>query len=224
MTTNIIFSQIFAAFGAGLLASLSPCVYPLIPITVGFLGSNSKSGNRSRLLAFSGGQTLTFVLLGILAVKAGETFGFSSESRAVHIGVGLLLLASGLFSLMGRLPSFASRWNLISTKLGSGKVTGTAGAVAVGVGSALIASPCSSPILAGVLAMMASASTLAHGAFLMALYGIGFSFVFILIGLGVAKLSALPRSGRWMNLAHKLGSLLLIAAGAFFLVRDFVRI
>jgi cytochrome c-type biogenesis protein len=222
MMTNFVSGQIFAAFGAGLLASLSPCVYPLIPITVGFLGSNSQKGNRFRLLAFSGGQTFTFVILGIIAIKAGEMFGFSAESRAVHVGVGLLLMVSGVFSLMGRLPGIASKWNTLSGKLGSGKVTGVAGAAAVGVGTALVASPCSSPVLAGVLAMMASASTLARGALLMALYGVGFSFVFILIGLGIAKLSSLPRAGRWMTSVHKMGSLLLIAAGVFFITRDFV--
>jgi cytochrome c-type biogenesis protein len=221
MFANLLFGQIFAAFGAGLLASLSPCVYPLIPITVGFLGTQSQSGNRLRLLAFSAGQTLTFVLLGIIAVQAGETFGFASESRGVHIAVGLVLIISGLFSLVGKLPTFTSKWNNISGRLSNWKISGTIGALTVGIGSALVASPCSSPILAGVLAMMASSSTLATGAFLMAFYGIGFSFVFILIGIGLAKLSSLPRNGNWMNYVHKTGSILLLIAGIFYLVRDF---
>jgi cytochrome c biogenesis protein CcdA len=212
--------QIVGAFAAGLLASLSPCVYPLIPLTIGFLGTQSQSGNRGRLLAFATGQTLTFVLLGIIAVKAGETFGFASESREVNLLVGVILIISGVFSGMGRLPSFTGKWNHLSGKVSS-RNTGILGAIVVGVGSALVASPCSSPILAGVLAMMATTSTLASGSLLMALYGVGFSFVFILIGLGLAKLSSLPKNGRWMNRVHQLGSSLLVVAGIYFLTKDY---
>lgn len=216
---NTFAGQIFGAFGAGLLASLSPCVYPLIPITVGFLGTLTHRRNRLRLLAFAVGQTLTFVVLGMVAVKAGETFGFSSESREVNIGVGVVLIGAGIFSLLGRLPMFTSKWNHALGSVGRRSMTGVLGAAAVGVGTALVASPCSSPILAGVLAMMASSLTLTRGAILMSLYGIGFSFVFILLGLGLAKLSSLPRSGRWMVYVNRLGSCVLVAAGVYFVFK-----
>ena len=210
---------LLAAFGAGLLASLSPCVYPLIPITVGFLGTNSATGgktSRSRLLLFSAGQTLCFVLLGYAAVTLGETFGFSSESRGIRIALGALLIVFGLVSLLGKLPSFALKWNNVSAGLGV-KLPGGATAFALGIGSALVASPCSSPVLAGVLTMMASSATLLQGALLMTVYGLGFSLVFVLIGLGLARLKSLPRAGAWMVGFHRLSSAVLLVAGTYFL-------
>ncbi len=210
---------VLAAFSAGLLASLSPCVYPLIPITVGFLGTNSATGakaSRSRILLFSAGQTLSFVLLGYIAVSLGETFGFSSESRGVRVAIGISLILFGLVSLLGRLPSFALRWNSVSTGFGS-KLPGGLWAFAMGVGSALIASPCSSPVLAGMLTMMASTTTVLQGAALMACYGLGFSLVFVLIGLGLARLKSLPRAGAWMVGFHRASSVVLLIAGGYFL-------
>ena len=222
MVGDVALAQVLAAFGAGLLASLSPCVYPLIPITVGFLGVNSQQKGRLRLLFFLVGQVLTFVVLGLVAVKAGEIIGFSSESRPVRVAVGLVLLVSGIFSMAGRLPGFTRPWNRATGKFLHGKGPGITAAFFLGAGSSLVASPCSSPILAGVLAMMASTATLAKGAFFMSLYSLGFSFVFILIGLGMARLSSLPRAGRWMDALNRAGAVILIGGGLYFIFGGWV--
>ncbi len=207
-----------AVFGAGLLASLSPCVYPLLPITLGFIGTQAQGRRRQGVLAYASGQVAALVALGAFAVLAGESLGFSSESPAVCLGTGLLLLVAGLVSLSGRLPAFLSR---VGGGGGGVSPRGLLGAFALGVGSALVASPCTSPILAGVLALMASSQTVARGLALMLCYSLGFSALFVLLGLGLLRLGRLPRSGPWLTQVHRLSSLLLLGAGVYWVHKAF---
>lgn len=209
-------TALFAVFGTGILASLSPCVYPLIPITLGFFGTQADGQRKTGVLAYAAGQILSFIVLGSLAVMAGEVLGFTSESPAVRASVGVILLAASLISFSGRLPGFLSRIQLPG--LGS-SVPGAFGAFALGAGSALVASPCTSPLLAGVLALMASTATLGQGLLLMTSYAAGFSFLFVLLGLGALNLKRLPRAGRWMQRLHQVGAAALGLTGLYFLAR-----
>jgi thiol:disulfide interchange protein DsbD len=206
-------TQLFATFGTGVLASLSPCVYPILPITVGFLTGQAGERRRSRVVWYAVGQSLTFGCLGVVAVLAGETLGFSSESPAVNLAMGTLLVAAAAISALGRVPAFLQRLGPSRAAVG-----GTMEAFALGAGSALLVSPCTSPILAGVLAMMATASQLWTGVVLMLIYSFGFSFLFLVLGLGLVRL---PRSGRWMVWFHRLSAALLTAAGGYYLARGF---
>jgi thiol:disulfide interchange protein DsbD len=92
----------------------------------------------------------------------------------------------------------------------------------IGVSSALMASPCTSPILGSVLTTLsAESSERASGFILMLAYAVGASFIFLVLGLGLAKLKSLPRAGRWMNSIHRLSSLLMIVLGGYYLYQGF---
>ena len=211
--------QLASAFGAGLLASLSPCVYPLIPVTLGFIGSQSteKVGYKRRLSAFLFGQVAIMTALGVVTVALGETLGFTSEDPRVRLAVGVLLLVFGALSLSGRLPGMFDRLNRRSQNLGIGNHGSFLGAFLLGVGAALLASPCTTPILSGILALIASSQTLISGTFLMLAYAIGFVTLFGVIGFGLVRTRALPKSGVWMAYLHKVSGVLLLGAGVYYL-------
>lgn len=219
MFTGMFLSQALGVFGTGILASLSPCVYPMLPITLGFLGSQSEGkGSKKAVISYTLGQCLALFILGIVAVQIGETFGFSSQSRSVQLAIGGFLVLAGIVSWRGRLPAFLSRLNVGSGLTSLLSRGGLFAAFLLGVSAALVASPCTSPILGGVLALMATASSFQAGMLLMLFYSMGFSLLFLLLGLGVLRMNRLPRSGRWLQGVHKLNSLFLIGAGTYYLL------
>jgi cytochrome c biogenesis protein CcdA len=220
MNSYLGLSGILAVFGAGLLASLSPCVYPLLPITVGFIGTQAQGKKTFAVVSYATGQIAAFVALGAFTVFAGETFGFSSESRTLNSLVALVLFLSGIVSFQGKFPdrltAFFSKPFSKSRKLPGEARGGLISAFGLGAGSALVASPCTSPILAGVLATMASSATVGRGLLLMFFYALGFSSLFLTLGLGLTKI---PKSGMWLGFVHKASAVLLIVASAYYLKR-----
>jgi cytochrome c biogenesis protein CcdA len=215
------FIQVFSAFGAGFLASLSPCVYPMLPITVGYFGRGEDQGQNKKVGFFVLGQVITLTILGVVAVTLGETFGFSSESRSINIFVGIFLLLMGLLSIKGKLPGFLGGLNQKFNNLGTSPKTNSLSALLLGIGSALVTSPCTTPILSAVLAMMATAGTLFKGTTVMFFYSLGFSAFLALISLGVLNLKKLPKSGQWMVYLHKISAILLIVIGVYYICRGF---
>jgi len=216
MTQPLLWS-LAGAYGTGVLASLSPCVYPMVPITLGFLGRQTAGPGKSPRKAvalFALGQTVALVIVGMVAVKLGESLGFSSQSPVVRAGTGLLLLLAAAFSWRGRLPAWMEKWNFVSNRTQRG--AGLTSAFLLGASAALVASPCTSPLLGGVLAMMATEGTELAGVSLMTAYATGFTTLFLVAGLGLVRWSALPRSGNWLTWSHRLASLLLAGAGIFY--------
>ena len=86
----------------------------------------------------------------------------------------------------------------------------------LGASTALMASPCSTPILATTLTLLASKSSALVGVALMTVYSIGFLFLFGLLGFGVVKASKIPKSGVWMKYVHAMGSLAILGAGIYY--------
>lgn len=161
---------------------------------------------------------LTFTALGVLAVSLGEILGFSSEYQSVQLGTAAFLFVFGYFSWRGRLPGIVERLNNLPILKTKNSAT-LLGAVVVGAISALVASPCASPILGGVLATIAQSGSLTTGIFLMLFYSIGVSMIFLVLGLGLLSVGKLPKAGRWMIYVHKLSALLLLGAGVYYLLR-----
>ncbi len=212
-------SLYLAAFGGGLLASLSPCVYPMIPLTLGYLGSSSsgsKAGpGRWRVILFFVGQVLVFTTLGIAAVQLGEVFGFSGQNAWVQFFTGVLML---LFAWVSISPKMSEYFSMLNSKLPQTSSRGGIFApLVVGGLSALIASPCSSPILGAVLTNIATQGSIYSGIIQMFLFSAGMSLIFLVLGLGFAKIQSLPRAGNWMRKAHFVSvGLMLLGAVYFF--------
>lgn len=217
MENSHLLIQIFSSFGAGLFASLSPCVYPMLPITIGYFGRGQLAGKNQRVGFFVIGQVIALTFIGYLAVSLGETFGFSSESKWINGFLGVFLILMGLVSWRGQLPSFFNKWNNKAANLNH--TQSNFGSFVLGVGSALVTSPCTTPILSGVLVMMATSSTVVKGTSLMFFYSLGFSSLLALISLGLVNLKKLPQSGQWMEWVNKISSIVLVVAGAYYCFR-----
>ena len=204
-------------FAGGILTSLTPCVYPLIPITVSVFGANESAGFlKSFLLSivYVLGIVVTYSILGVAVASTGAVFGQIMANPWVVGFISLILVSLGL-SMFGvfeiRLPySVQNRLNTVGG-------TGFAGAFAMGTVAGVIAAPCTGPALAVVLTYIATTGSLFLGFWLMFTYAFGMGLLFIGIGTFSGLLSALPRSGGWMYVLENIFGIAIITMALYFL-------
>ncbi len=204
-------------FVAGIVTSLTPCVYPLIPITVSIFGANESTGIlKSFILSvvYVFGIVVTYSILGVAVASTGAVFGQIMANPWVIGFISLILFALGL-SMFGvfeiRLPS--SVQNRLNTVGGTGFI----GAFAMGTVAGIIAAPCTGPALAAVLAYIATTNSTLLGFWLMFTYAIGMGLLFICIGTFSGLISSLPRSGGWMYILENVFGLAIMSVALFFL-------
>jgi thiol:disulfide interchange protein DsbD len=202
-------------FLGGLLASLSPCVYPLIPITAGFIGVNS-SGSRLKgftlSLAYVTGIAITYSLLGLIASLTGQLFGMVSTHPVTYLIVGLAFIIFGLsmldlfalpFTNLVRLPSLKKQNHLSSLLLG--------------LSSGLVVGPCVTPVLGAILAYLVTKKNILYGVSMLVCFSYGLGLIFVLVGTFSSILLGLPKLGRWMARIKSSSAVILIAMGAYFI-------
>ncbi len=202
------------AFAGGVLTSLTPCVYPLIPITVSIFGARS-SGSRRQAAALSAlyvlGLAAMYSALGATAALTGKAFGTVMQNPWVIGAVALVFVAMaasmfGAFEL--QLPS--SLQARLSTVGGAGH----AGAFAMGLVAGLIAAPCTGPVLTAALAFVATRGSVGYGVAIMFAYALGIGLLFFLIG---AFSLSLPKSGAWMDTVKGIFGVALLAMALVYL-------
>ena len=203
------------SFGYGFLTSLTPCVYPMIPITLGIFGARGKDVSRGRALALATayvvGMGLTYATLGVIVAKIGGQFGTILANPFVVIPIVLLFVALAL-SMFG-----AFELNLpaaLQTRLNQVGGRGFRGAFAMGTVGGLIAAPCTGPFLFSLLAFAAKSGNELGGGSLLFVYAIGMGVLFWVLA---AFAMSLPRSGRWMEWVKSAGGILLLLGGIYFL-------
>ena len=204
-------------FAGGILTSLTPCVYPLIPITVSVFGANESAGLfKSFLLSvvYVLGIVVTYSMLGVAVASTGAVFGQIMANPWVVGCISLILVSLGL-SMFGvfeiRLPY------AVQNRLNTVGGTGFAGAFAMGTVAGVIAAPCTGPALAVVLTYVATTGSLFLGFWLMFTYALGMGILFIGIGTFSGLLSALPRSGGWMYVLENIFGIAIITMALYFL-------
>ncbi len=190
--------RIVLALLLGILLSLTPCIYPMIPITIGILqaqGSNSLLRNFTLALAYTVGIATTFSLFGLIAAFTGSIFGSIMSNPVVVITIVTLLiyLAGSILGLYDMyIPSFLQPKN--TTIKGGSIVT----AFFFGAASGTIASPCLSPGLVLLLSLVTTLGSKLLGFALLFSFGIGLSLPLLVIGSFSSSLSLLPQAGSWM--------------------------
>jgi thiol:disulfide interchange protein DsbD len=201
------------AFAGGVLTSLTPCVYPLIPITVSIFGARSTSSRREAVLLsalYVLGIAAMYSGLGVAAAIGGKAFGSVMQNAAVLVFVALVFAAMaasmfGAFEL--QLP--ASLQGRLSHVGGAGR----AGSFAMGLVAGIVAAPCTGPVLAAALAFVATKGSVAFGFGIMFAYALGIGLPFFLIG---AFSISMPKSGAWMDTVKAVfGVALLAMAGVY---------
>jgi cytochrome c-type biogenesis protein len=210
------------AFLGGVGISLTPCIYPLIPITVGYIGASS-SGSKFKgfllSLVYVTGIAITYSILGLFASLSGTIFGRLSSHPLTYLLVGIVIILFGLSMsdlFVVNLP------NII--KLPGLKKKGYFSAFLLGLSSGLIISPCLTPALGAILLYLATKKNLLYGATLLFTFAYGMGLILILVGSFSALLVNLPRSGKWMLYIKKAFSFILIGMGMYFIFAGLRRI
>jgi thiol:disulfide interchange protein DsbD len=208
-------------FAAGVATSLTPCIYPMIPITAGILGGAGVAGRSRRrtallTLAYVAGLALVYSLLGLLAGLTGTLFGAVSSNPWAYFAMANLLLLFGL-AMLDVVPVAAPR----RLAAWAGRLAGDSpGAVfAMGAASGLVAAPCGAPAFAAVLTYVASTRSAALGLLYLLVFSLGLTALLVLVGLSSGTLASLPRPGAWTLRVKRAAGVVMIAMAEYYLVK-----
>ncbi len=202
-------------FAGGLALNLTPCVYPVIPLTVSFFGGQAK-GESGRVFGLASlyvlGMATTYSALGVAAGLSGKLFGAALQSPWVLAAVAAVLVALAL-SMFGlydiRMPT--------SWMQKTGARSGRAGAYAMGLLVGVVAAPCVGPFVLGLLAFVAARQNAALGLLFFFVLSLGLGLPYLFLAAFSGSLSRLPRAGEWMEGVKSLFGWILIAMAAYFL-------
>ena len=214
----------FLVFLAGVLTSFTPCIFPMIPITLSILGHDAETKTRTqnvlRSIFYVLGIALTYATLGSIAALTGALFGKALANKYVisSLVVLFVLMAISMWGFFEiQVPAF------IRNKFGTGKSHGYFGALIMGLVAGIVASPCVGPVLVSILSFVSSTQSVWLGFTLLFTFAIGLGLIFIVLGFSSHIIKKLPRSGPWMDLVKFLLGLLMIGAAFYYLqfVLDF---
>ncbi len=203
-------------FFGGILASFTPCVYPMIPITVAVIGAGSAGSRRKGFglsVIYVLGIAITYSALGAAAASTGRAFGSFTQTFPVLLGIGLLLgvLGASMFGFFEiQPPRFLAK---LQSKRGQGQV----GVLLMGAVTGIVASPCLGPVLIAMLAWIAKTGDVFKGFSMLFVFAVGMGLLLIAIGTFAGVLAALPKSGAWMVRVRELLGLVLAGAGVYYI-------
>jgi thiol:disulfide interchange protein DsbD len=204
-----------SVFVGGILTSLTPCVYPMISITVSLFGARDESSTRTRSMALAAayvaGIAVMYTALGVSFALAGRAFGtfMSSPSVMVPIAIFFLVMAASMFGAFDlALPSE------LQQRLSSVGGKGFVGAFLMGLVGGIIAAPCTGPVLASVLAYVATTRSVLMGGSLLFTYALGMGVLFFVLA---AFAVSLPKSGPWMEAVKSFFGVVMVVAALYFL-------
>ncbi|MCZ6690064.1 MAG: sulfite exporter TauE/SafE family protein [Planctomycetota bacterium] len=208
--------MVLVAFGVGLAASASPCVYPMIPITVSFFGSQARERSQAVILAvvYVLGICMTYTILGIITALAGKELGAVLGSPWV-LGAfaGLFVLLA--FSMFGvyeiRLPSG------LANRLQGGSNKGLLGAFFMGSVLGLVAAPCVGPFLGSILLYVGKSQDVAVGSLTLSSFGLGMGLPFLFLAIFSSRMASMPRAGAWMDKLKSFFGLVMLGVSIYFL-------
>lgn len=215
------------AYAGGVLSSLTPCVYPMIPITVGVVGGVGQSKRAwhevwIRGAAYVLGMALIYSTLGVIAGLTGRVFGKLTNTPGWYLSLGIVISLAALIMLDVLPFDPVLWWNQIKRKLSKRhhsnprnssadheKMT-LLGALALGASSGFVAAPCTTPVLTSILAYIAKTQSAYLGFALMLAFSLGLGTLLMVIALFTSALQILPRSGKWMKTVKLISGLILL--------------
>ena len=213
-----------ALFLGGVLTSLTPCVYPMIPITAAIVGGQSADGvptSRMRpvllTLTYVAGLAMVYSALGVFAGLTGTLFGSVSTNPWLYFGMANMLILAGL-SMVDVVPIRVPA-GIMARASNLGTAGRFSGAFAMGAMSGLVAAPCSAPVMAAVLTWVTVTHSAALGFVYLLTFSLGMCALLVAVGLSTGGLARLPRAGSWMLTVKKVFALVMLGAAEYYLVK-----
>ena len=203
-------------FVGGLALNLTPCIYPIIPITISYFGGQAEGKKGAVVLHavfYVLGMALTYSILGVIAAFTGGLFGAALTFPPVLIAIAVIMIALSLsmFDVYEfRMPAFLN-------KLAGGSQKGYFGTILMGLTVGIVAAPCIGPFVLGLLTYVGNRGNVFLGFSLFFVLALGLGVPFLILGIFSGSLNKLPRSGAWMVWVRKIFGFILIAMAAYFL-------
>jgi len=211
-----LFVMFILVFLGGLALNLTPCIYPLIPITISYFGGQG-GGKKGSLVLHSViyvvGMAATYSVLGSIAAFTGGMFGAALQIPAVLIAIAavMVLLALSMFNVYElRMPAFLNRF-------AAGSKKGLFGTFFMGLTCGIIAAPCIGPFVLGLLTYVGDKGNVLLGFSLFFVLALGLGVPFLFLGLFSGSINRIPRSGAWMVWVRTIFGFILIAMAVYFL-------
>ena len=203
-------------FAGGIALNLTPCVYPLIPITVSYFGGKTGSAREKLYLhgaCYIGGLAVTNSMLGVTAALTGGLMGALLQNPFIlgAIAAILIFFATSLFGFWElRLPYWL-------TRAASKSYSGYFGSLFMGITLGVVAAPCIGPFVLGLLTWVAGMGNPWLGFFIFFTLSLGLGLPLFILAMFSGKLDKLPRSGEWMIWIRKLMGWVLVGMAAYFI-------
>lgn len=213
-------AAVLVVFAAGVLTSFTPCVYPMIPVTVTYIGG-AAAGDRRRAISLSLvyvlGMALIYTALGIITALLGKTFGRFTYNPWIYGSVGTLIVVFGVTMLDWisiPVPGFFTGVQAEGARRG-----GHSGALLMGLAAGFVAAPCTAPVLGLLLVYVARTRDILWGGTLLMIFALGLGLLLMLLGIFSGLLSSLPRAGVWMDWIKKAFGYGMLVVGGWFLYK-----
>lgn len=203
-------------FLGGLALNLTPCIYPIIPITISYFGGQAegkKGGVVAHAIFYVFGMAITYSVLGVVAAFTGGLFGAALTFPPVLIAIALVMviLSLSMFDVYElRMPAFLN-------KLAGGTQKGYFGTILMGLTVGIVAAPCIGPFVLGLLTYVGNRGNVILGFSLFFVLALGLGVPFLILGIFSGSLNKLPRSGAWMVWVRKNFGFILVAMAVYFL-------
>jgi thioredoxin:protein disulfide reductase len=206
---------LLAVLLGGLALNLTPCVYPLIGVTIAYFGNQGGGPRKIGVLAviYVLGIALTFSAAGVAVALSGGLFGAALQNPLVLIAIAamLLVLAASSFGMFSLHPP---QW--LMQRAGVAR-PGYLGSFVMGLGMGVVAAPCIGPIVLGLLLMVERSASPVFGFVLFFTLAIGLGLPYIALALAAGHIKSLPRSGEWLAWVEQLFGFVLIGLAMYFL-------
>ena len=211
-------------FIAGVLTSLAPCIYPMIPITAAIVGGSTigdvpRPRSRTVLLTFTYviGLALAYASLGLFAGLTGTLFGSVSTNPWLYFAMANLLIIAAL-AMLDVIPVRVPAW-LLTRAATAGEGGSIYGVFVMGAASGLIAAPCSAPVMAAVLTWVTATKSGVLGFIYLFVFSLGMCTILVLVGLFSGAVARLPRAGAWMLWVKRIFALIMLGVAEYYLVQ-----
>jgi len=205
-------------FGAGVLTSLTPCIYPMIPITAGIItGTAGENASRGRIvgltLTYVMGLALLYALAGLLAGLSGSLFGSLASAWWAQLLIAVLLAVFSLAMLDVIPVATPRRLTEWAGSLGAGSCPAV---FLLGATSGLVAAPCGAPAFAAVLTWVSTTQSGALGFLYLFSFSLGMTALLVVVGIFSGSVSVLPKAGPWMGWLKRAAGIVLLAMSAWY--------